>query len=335
MSKDVDAGSLTRLCVYFLLLAGVVTSLGALFSCDFMSYQPSSPTATLSPLEAPFYENRSATVGFLRFQVFDEPTGCLAYWDTDNVPEYELWSTEMEFAQSVTGVLLVLAFLTAMVVTVEYCCVQNCGWNKYIIAFLLMLCTVFQGLTFLLFQAEEFCSGGRTCQMETGAVLSIVSTALFFLTGFAVLFAPAPTSTLCGRLREETCCCPTKEEKRAKKAAAMGVRDSDAGEYQEGKLVDYEEEEGGDKEVDEEKGETSNVAMVKTFEEESSGDGETTEEVDAKASNVVPVEAGEEGEEATPTDETSTEPPPEATKFSSSLIAGSIPASSMKDDSQN
>jgi hypothetical protein len=157
-------------------------------SCNFFSYSKVS-SGQASRLSYPFRDETYAEVGFYRYNILSDNGGCKAY--DKSKPNSITKELEWKVASSssfTSGIFLSIAFILA---TVEFCFLDFFT-SRIWTTVSLVLASVFQGLTFLVLETAGICSDGRSCKLESGGFLSIVSLILYIVIAVIVAVTPKP-----------------------------------------------------------------------------------------------------------------------------------------------
>eukprot|EP00542_Grammatophora_oceanica_P010362 CAMPEP_0194031928 /NCGR_PEP_ID=MMETSP0009_2-20130614/4980_1 /TAXON_ID=210454 /ORGANISM="Grammatophora oceanica, Strain CCMP 410" /LENGTH=214 /DNA_ID=CAMNT_0038672201 /DNA_START=102 /DNA_END=746 /DNA_ORIENTATION=+ len=159
-------------------IAAIVLSFMTVGSCHFIEYLDSDGKEQYAGL----------------FQFYDRTTkSCVAYDDN-------FMFDESENAARVSAVLAPLtAFAAVLLVLLEFCCCRF-FCSRFLIGFGLMSSLIFQGITLLWLDSDQFCGGDimneilhqEPCSISHGAIYSAVAVALYFVTGCLIFCTPKP-----------------------------------------------------------------------------------------------------------------------------------------------
>mmetsp|Transcript_60500 Transcript_60500/g.148437 ORF Transcript_60500/g.148437 Transcript_60500/m.148437 type:complete len:226 (+) Transcript_60500:158-835(+) len=174
-------------CRYTLLLflsMAIVLSGMAVASCRFMKFVDA--------------DGEDGSVGLYRYYN-NETMQCI------NHPE-EVEYTESTNAARMGGVVAFLAGVTVLLFEIiDFCCCRICC-SGLIKSVLLLVATIMQGLTFLLFGSVKFCDGDLVtellhqtpCTVDEGAAASAAAVVFFFVSGILVNCTPRPKPVIQG-----------------------------------------------------------------------------------------------------------------------------------------
>lgn len=186
--------------VVLAVITGVCFSLATLTACNFVSYESNmGDNATLSvilsgtngtyPVGANGKPASSIDLGLFRYN--PSGTGCIDYAD----PSKSGWL----LAAEVGGVIGLLGgAAAAFILIVELtCCRFVCA--RCMVAILLVMAFLGQGLTFLVYASEACVSRSfqaYACVAQRGSILSIIATGTYFICSIAVCPIPKPKPLL-------------------------------------------------------------------------------------------------------------------------------------------